>query len=417
MKSSRLLVLRRRSLASALALILGSSPAWADYLLSSGDILDITVFRVPELSRQTSVDGEGQIAFPPLGLIDVAGASLNQVSETIRSRLARDEILSDAQVTVALAAARPIFVGGDVASPGAFPYQAGLSVRRAVALAGGLGSARTRGPEELTMLRSELEVLTADLLRENARLARARAELAGLDKLATETPAVPGSWSGEFLDLEGRRLLANVIEAEEEREHLARSLDLVVDRIDTLSTQAENQQRLIQRQTAEIDRYRQLQERGVSPQTRVVEEQRIFDSLVERAADTAAELTFARQQREDFAYALDRFGDRRDAALESEVQEALLAIEALNARQRGVAERMAQLGLAEGDQLKITVYRIERGQEMALEASEELILQPGDMVDIDIELPLAGLGSTLLPSPAEQGVMSSSGEVVAPVEP
>lgn len=103
--------------------------ARADYLLASGDALEITVFRVPELTREVRVDVDGRIAYPPLGRLDVQGESVDDLALRIREMLAEREILSDPQVTVALTTARPVFIGGDVTTPGAYPFQAGLTVQ------------------------------------------------------------------------------------------------------------------------------------------------------------------------------------------------------------------------------------------------------------------------------------------------
>ena len=172
---------------------------------------------MPELDRQAVVDADGKIAFPPLGLVDVEGATTEEMSTRIRDMLAEQEILSDAKVTVALAAARPVFVGGDVSSPGSYPYQADLSVRRAIALAGGLGISRARGLEELASLRSERDVLAAELLRERARAARLAAEIAGEDALRMDELA-RGAHAGAGAELpEARRAEILALEAQQAR--------------------------------------------------------------------------------------------------------------------------------------------------------------------------------------------------------
>ena len=95
--------------------------------------------------------------------------------------------------------------------------------------------------------------------------------------------------------------------------------------------------------------------------------------------------------------------------METEAQDASLAVETLDAQLGGVAERMAQFGSTDDDRLIITVYRTENGEETPLEAGEDFRLQPGDMVEIEIELPPRGIGLGAEPPalPEEQGSASS----------
>lgn len=369
------------------AFLIAASAAHAEYPLSSGDEVEIMVFRVPELNRRAMVDVEGKIAFPPLGLIDAKGLDVEALSQRIRDMLISKQILSDAQVTVALAAARPVFVGGDVVTPGAYGYRADLSVRQAIALAGGVGLSRIRGLEEIATLRGERDVLATDMLREQVRSARLSAEMAESDAL-TLAPGVgagvPAAQRDAVIDLETRRLVANRAEVREEKAHLERASQLIQERIATLSQQQEIQRDQTEKQALEVARIRDIQDRGLASSARVLEEQRVYDSMQERVADNAAEISRVREQMEESSYGLARFDARRRAALESEAQESLLTLEGVAAKLRSANERLAQLGFSDG-QLEITLYRTENGSEVAVPAVESTPLRPGDTVEIKIE--------------------------------
>lgn len=373
------------------------SAARAEYLLASGDVLDITVFRVPELSHELTVDVDGRIAFPPLGRIDVAGQTLDGVALRLRELLTRQEILSNPQVTVALATTRPVFIGGDVATPGAYPYQADLTVRRAMALAGGLGFARTRGAEEASRLRSERDTTAIDLLREQARLRRLEAEIAGREVFEAALPGhgVSQARQDEILALEARKLAANLAEAREEKAHLERGVALVDERIRTLADQRSLQEGLVAQQTGEIDRIREIQSRGLASQARVTEEQRVLDSMQERLAANETETAAAHESLEAVTYARDRFDDRRAAALGAEKQEALLAIEAGVAKLRATDQRLAELGASDLGQVRITIYGAGSGGAGAAgtPASFDTLLGPGDTLDITVEMDGYGPGT------------------------
>lgn len=363
--------------------------AAAEYKISSGDILDITVFRVPELSRQVTVDITGAIAFAPIGAIEVDGQSLENISSRIRTSLQEQGILTDAQVTVGLVATRPVTVGGDVTQPGEVPYRNGLTVRRAIALAGGLGLSRVRGAEELADLRSQREVLALDLTQTLARSARLTAELAeeGSAPLTIEGPGVVSpAKRAEMIAAEERLLKANLQESVEEKAHLSRRLDIVNSQIETLTLQSTQQQNMITQQVEEIDRQRGMMKQGLTSRTRVLEEQRVLDSSHERAADTASDISRARDEQEAITYQLARFDDRRRSSLEGAIADARQTEVTTRAKLIGVTERLAQLGLSAAADAIVSVYRKTKEGETELRAEQDLVLEPGDMVAVTIDL-------------------------------
>lgn len=367
-------------------LCLTSSSARADYLVASGDVLDVTVFRVPDLSHEVRVDVDGRIAFPPLGRIDVAGRTIDEVASLLRDALSSGQVLTEPRVTVAIAETRPVFIGGDVATPGAYPYQAELTVRRALALAGGLGFARTSGAEEASRLRREKSETSLALARARARLDRLTAELDGAETFDPAPLTGPvGPEGAEILALEARRFESDRAEAAEEKAHLARAADLARSRIAVLSEERLLQQRLEERQAVEIARIRGIQERGLASQARVTEEQRVLDSVQERAAANETEMAAAQEGLEAATYAFDRFDDRRRAMLETEKQEALTAVETSATTLGGIDRRLAEIGLSDLGQVRIMIYPGDGSAPEGKNADFAALLAPGDTLEATLE--------------------------------
>lgn len=109
----------------------------AHYLLNSGDRIRILVHNEPDLTVETHVSNTGTIHFPFLGDIQARGRTPAQLQTQIADGL-RGEYLVDPKVSVSVAEYRPFFVNGEVRNPGGFAYQPGLTVHKAIALAGGL---------------------------------------------------------------------------------------------------------------------------------------------------------------------------------------------------------------------------------------------------------------------------------------
>lgn len=365
-------------------LLLLAAPAHAEHRIAPGETLGIFVFRVPELTQEVVVDIDGQIAFPPLGQVPAAGKTVGEVASLIQQRLAGLEIMLDAQVTVGLVAVRPVVVGGDVAQPGAIPFESGMTVRRAIALAGGVGALRPSMGAAFE-LRADRDAAAAELLGRHAVLARARAELADeADLTSLDVPGLSDSQKGAVLALANRLLDAARAESEAQKAYLNRDLQIVGNRIQRLDEQKEHQKALVDQQTAEVARYTDMQSRGLTPQTRVSEEYRTLNELRSNLAETEAYIADVTRQRESVLHEIDRHDARRAAALEREIQTVLAEIGALEARMKGFTAQLAQLGLAGNDAVKVTLYRVTDGQEVPIAATEGTELQPGDLVEVEL---------------------------------
>ena len=112
-------------------------PEAVDYVIASGDQLQVFVWKEPDLTREVTVRFDGKITVPLLGDVQAAGQTPLQLSTEITKQLTR--FLAAPQVTVGVSQANStrFFVVGMVARPGEFPLNAGTTLLQALALAGG----------------------------------------------------------------------------------------------------------------------------------------------------------------------------------------------------------------------------------------------------------------------------------------
>lgn len=104
------------------------------------DTLIIDVFGIPELSkRKVRVDANGEIAFPLVGNVPVAGMSTAEISTELQTRL-KGQYVRNPQVTTNLEASEnsTFTVYGQVRQPGVFPIVGEGTLLKAVATARGL---------------------------------------------------------------------------------------------------------------------------------------------------------------------------------------------------------------------------------------------------------------------------------------
>ena len=112
---------------------------FSSYTLNTGDHVQVTVFEEPDLSVSAVLDDTGAISYPLLGELKVSGLTARQLETRITEGL-RGRFLINPRVNVSMLEYRPFFVRGEVSSPGGYPFKPGLTVEKAVSLAGGFTS-------------------------------------------------------------------------------------------------------------------------------------------------------------------------------------------------------------------------------------------------------------------------------------
>ena len=132
-----------------------------DYILGPRDVLKITVYDHKDLETKVRVSEDGNITFPLLGEIPVAGLTVQKLERKITALLTNGYIVNP-HVSVFVEEFRVVvYVTGEVKNPGSYPFGDGMTVIRAITLAGGLtdkaaeGKITVRrkgeGPKEVTL--------------------------------------------------------------------------------------------------------------------------------------------------------------------------------------------------------------------------------------------------------------------------
>jgi len=111
----------------------------ATYKIGAQDILDVSVFKVPELSKSVQVADIGTINLPLVGEVPVAGKTAQEVERDLTSRLGA-KYLQNPQVTVYVKEhnSQSTTVEGAVKKPGVYPIKGKTSLLQSLASAGGL---------------------------------------------------------------------------------------------------------------------------------------------------------------------------------------------------------------------------------------------------------------------------------------
>jgi polysaccharide biosynthesis/export protein len=131
-----------------------------DYKLSLEDVVEVSVWKEPELSRTVPIRPDGKITLPLIGDLQAEGLRPAELEQSVQKQLAA--LVRDPRVTVIVhdVNGAKVFVTGQVLHAGAFPLRSTMNVLQALAMAGGLAEFADRG--DITVLRMDGRRLQVD---------------------------------------------------------------------------------------------------------------------------------------------------------------------------------------------------------------------------------------------------------------
>jgi len=140
----------------------------SDYVLVVGDVVQLNVFREPDLTTQATIARDGTVQLPLIREVKLAGLTIRDARELLRG-LYDQQFLVDPQVflNVVKYAERKFTIMGQVARPGSYELQGGerIGLLEAIGLAGGFTRIANRG--RVIIQRREGDEVVA--IRANAR--------------------------------------------------------------------------------------------------------------------------------------------------------------------------------------------------------------------------------------------------------
>jgi polysaccharide biosynthesis/export protein len=108
-----------------------------NYTVKPGDMLSISVWKEPDLQKETLVRPDGAFSFPLVGEVDAKGKTVADLTKTMSQRLTK--YISDPVVTVSVQEIKgnKVYVIGQVNRPGEFIMNPSVDVMQALSMAGG----------------------------------------------------------------------------------------------------------------------------------------------------------------------------------------------------------------------------------------------------------------------------------------
>lgn len=395
----------RHAAGVALALLwLGAAQAASSYTLGVSDKLAIRVvqWKAADSSFQewTALGGEyvvgadGSVNFPMVGPTESVGKTTAELAGVLGESLKQALGLSAAPtVTVEVAAYGPIYVSGDVGTPGEYPFAPNLTVVKALALAGGerrSAEAVSRPEREMLTTSGALTVLEEEYRRLLVRRARLDAELAGGTEITVPAELEGAEDLDALLAAETQILEAQRRQAEAQSKSLTDQVSLLNSQIAAFAQKEAGSETQLASAREQLEKITSLSDDGLALASRVTSLQTNVSDLEARLLDTR---TATLQAQQDIAAAereQARLTDQRISDLSLERQTVDGQIAALRIKigtqqalvQEAALSTGAVISAQEGPGYSYSIIR--DGEEIAADLHTPLVA--GDVVVARLEL-------------------------------
>jgi len=134
-----------------------------DYTLGAGDLVRISVFNHPDLTTEARISESGNLTFPLIGQVPVAGLSTRRTEQLLTQKLTEGGFITEAQVSVLVVdyESQKVSVLGQVQKPGQYSLTESSRVLNLIAQAGGL--INLMAADEGTVVRANGTTIPIDL--------------------------------------------------------------------------------------------------------------------------------------------------------------------------------------------------------------------------------------------------------------
>lgn len=402
---------KRTVLASVAGMFLASMAAAGEvepYRLSPGDTVEIGIAPIPDRTQRAVVQMDGNIALPEVGMVMVGGLTASELQNRMQTLLpttifhvrlpdGREQmvVVKPGDITAIIADYRPIYVTGDVLTPGQQAYRPLMTVRQALAVSGGFSLLRSRagqtGPDPVD-LRRDYETLWGDYTKEYFHAARLRAELqdqADFDKQTPQGSPLSPSVGAAIAQAEEDALKIALSDFQQEQAFLEKGQKDAADQIELLQKREEVESESVKADQDDLAKVTKAFEAGNLTNTRLADVRRALLLSSSGALQTSVELMRARRQQEDYVRQRERNDNQRKVGLLTDLKDTNARLGDVTTRLRAASEKLQPTGASaqplpiagETIQAQVTIVRKIGDEWRKISADEDTIVMPGDTVE------------------------------------
>jgi polysaccharide export outer membrane protein len=381
----------------------------AQYQLAPGDTVEISIGGLPDQRNRAQIQIDGTIALPGVGTVEVAGLTPAEMqsrietllqSRILRQRLpdGRDQafVVKPGDVMASVVEYRPIYVSGDVLTPGQQVYRASMTVRQAVAVAGGFSLLRSRGQQAGAIdpadLLRDYQSLATEYTKEYFHIVRTNAELGGRDTFDQSAPSdisLPASVIDSVVRSEAESLKTSQGDYRTELRFLEDAVKQSDAQFVTLKKQHDGEEKGVQADEEELERVMKAFGSGLLASPRVSESRRALLLSSTRRLQTSVELMRLQRQREDFLRQMERVTSQRTINLLKEQKDSSVRLADLRVRMQALSQKLQPIGgtgaipIGTSDlHPEVTVVRRVGQRWDRIAASVDFDVEPGDVIEV-----------------------------------
>jgi protein involved in polysaccharide export with SLBB domain len=374
----------------------GAAPGRA-FPLAPGDTLKFDILDDDREPVDLMVAPEGTIQAPFLGAVAVSGLGVEEAREALHARFIERGIFVEPRIGLSVAAYRPVFVVGDVRQPGAFPFQADLTVEKVMGLAGGQLVAGQGEDPVLARSRLHGEIAKADtlIIRQALAIARLTAQLADREAITDDDIPVSARAYLEGPIADSMRIVEQRI-LETDRSGFAAQKAVLIEGI----AEAERGQKLLEElggkvstsiamSQADLDRGKGLQQRGIKTLSDVSNLERQLNAEEARQLQVLSELSDGRQGLGTLKQQLAGLEQTRKIQALNDLQAHTADLAAAVSSRRSTEEQIMLISALSADKVRearevVLDFTIRRNGAGDITAKGASAVEPGDVVVVTL---------------------------------
>ncbi|MGN6487366.1 MAG: SLBB domain-containing protein [Devosia sp.] len=348
------------------------------------------------ISGEYVIAGDGTVPLPVIGQVSTRGKTTEQVALEVATELkTRLGLLSVPDATIEVVAYPPVYVVGDVSTPGAFDFRPGMTVLQALASGGGQRRGAAEQSEKRLQLVSDLHAADEALLRGRARFARLKAEVSGATTISfpAEVTSHPDAELAQSVMQEEQMILeARAREMQRQADSLKELQDLLQREIDTLKARLVDLEQVITNAEQELSGVDTLVKKGIATVSRRSDLERDvanyrFDRLTQTTAILRAEQALSQAKRE--ADGLLDARQTQDALDLQAAQEKLGQLLLQQATSQRLLLNIDSESVADGQTAALAFSIVRQGPDKLVElaADETTPLLPDDVLKVSTASP------------------------------
>ncbi|NKL18105.1 polysaccharide biosynthesis/export family protein [Rhizobium leguminosarum] len=359
------------------------------------------------LGGEYTVSDEGAVFLPFLGSVSVGNRDNTSLTNEIAKRLQEKiGLVQPPAVTVEILEYPPIYVVGDVTTPGEYKFRSGLTVLQSLAMSGGPFRATSLQQSQTIKLAGELREIDHSLLRSTAKLARLQAEMTGAKEIMFDrTLGVDQQYAAGIYNEERVIFQARANALDRQSKALTELRDLLNSEVGMLGEKVQGSEDNIKSIEEQLTSVKTLVSKGLTVSSRQLDLERLLTTYRSDRLDLVTAIMRGRQAISETTRNLEGLYDTRRSEVASELQSEQASLDQLKLK-REMTQKLLLDDLAAGGgstttdealPLTFTVSRRSEGQITQFQASETTALIPGDVVRI-VRTPIADPVSQAAPA-------------------